>query len=219
MTALPQIGKIALKRRTVLYAGGVAALATVAIAAAGMNIANSQWDADIGELDRVLGNDDAPVTLVEYASFTCGHCARFHADTLPALRERYVDSGVAKLVFRDFPLDGLALRASMLSHCAAPQQYFTLVEVLFATQRQWISAPDPLQALGNIGRQAGIGEADFQACMENDALAEQILRRALAAEERFGISSTPSFVINGETLIGNQPLDRFEAAIDRFAGG
>lgn len=189
------------------------------LAAGGMDIASSQWDANIGELDRVLGDAEAPVTLVEYASFTCGHCARFHAQTLPALKETYVDSGVVRLVFRDFPLDGLALRASMLVHCAAPAQYFTLVEVLFATQEQWVSAPDPLQALGNIGRQAGISEADFQACMANDMLADQILRRAREAEERYGVDSTPSFVINGETLIGNHPFDRFEAAIERFVDG
>ena len=208
-----------MKRRTALYTGGAIALATVLLAAGGMDMASSQWDANIGDLDRVLGDSEAPVTLVEYASFTCGHCARFHAQTLPALKEAYIDTGVARLVFRDFPLDGLALRASMLAHCASPQQYFTLVEVLFATQEQWVSSPNPLQALGNIGRQAGISEADFEACMENDALADQILRRAREAEERYGVDSTPSFVINGETMIGNQPFDRFEAAIERFVDG
>jgi protein-disulfide isomerase len=135
------------------------------------------------------------------------------------LKEEYIDTGAARLVFRDFPLDGLALRASMLAHCAAPEQYYTLVDVLFATQQQWVSSPNPMQALANIGRQAGIGEADFDACMENEQLADRILRRAREAEEQYGVDSTPSFVINGELMIGNQPIERFETAIERFVDG
>jgi protein-disulfide isomerase len=207
------------KRAALLSGGGAIVLAAFILAFGGMDIAVSQWEPNLTELDRVIGEEDAPVTIVEYASFTCGHCARFHTDTLPELKAEYIDDGTARLVFRDFPLDGLALRASMLAHCAAPEQYFTLVDVLFATQQQWVSSPDPLQALANIGRQAGIGEADFQACMEDEALADRILRRAREAEERYGIDSTPSFVINGEPLIGNQPIDRFRSAIDRYAGG
>jgi protein-disulfide isomerase len=207
-------------KRTAFFTGsGAIVLAAIFLAFGGMDIANSQWDANIGDLDQVMGEDEAPVTLIEYASFTCGHCARFHTETLPELKEEYIDTGAARLVFRDFPLDGLALRASMLSHCAAPEQYHTLVDVLFATQQQWVSSPDPMQALANIGRQAGISEQDFEACMENEQLADRILRRAREAEEQYGVESTPSFVINGELMIGNQPIERFEAAIERFVDG
>jgi protein-disulfide isomerase len=207
-------------KRTAFFTGsGAIVLAAIFLAFGGMDIANSQWDANIGDLDQVMGEDEAPVTLIEYASFTCGHCARFHTETLPELKEEYIDTGAARLVFRDFPLDGLALRASMLAHCAAPEQYYTLVDVLFATQQQWVSSPNPMQALANIGRQAGIGEADFEACMENEQLADRILRRAREAEEQYGVESTPSFVINGELMIGNQPIERFETAIERFVDG
>lgn len=209
-----------MSKRTAFFTGsGAIVLAAIFLAFGGMDIANSQWDANIGELDQVMGEDEAPVTLIEFASFTCGHCARFHTETLPELKEEYIDTGAARLVFRDFPLDGLALRASMLAHCAAPEQYYTLVDVLFATQQQWVSSPNPMQALANIGRQAGIGEADFDACMENEQLADRILRRAREAEEQYGVDSTPSFVINGELMIGNQPIERFEAAIERFVDG
>ena len=109
-------------------------------------------------------------------------------------------------------------RALALAH-QTEEAVESLVDVLFATQEQWVSSPNPMQALGNIGRQAGISEADFDACMENAALADQILRRAREAEERYGVDSTPSFVINGETFIGNQPFDRFEAAIERLIDG
>ena len=185
--------------------------ATPQIAAAG------GWDPEITPFDKVLGAQDAPVTVIEYSSFTCGHCAAFHNETLPALKERYIDTGVLRLVFRDFPLDGLALRAGMLARCAPEDQYFSMVQVLFANQRQWATAADPVAALMSIGRLAGLSGETIQACLENEALADQIVALRLQGEQKYDIDATPTFIIGGEKVAGNLPLEDFAEQIELLA--
>ncbi len=175
------------------------------------------WDPQITEFDRVLGSPDAPVTMLEYASFTCGHCASFHLQTLPELQRRYVETGVLRYVFRDFPLDGLALRASLLARCVPEDQYFSMVNVLFSSQQQWATAPDPVQALGQIGRLAGLSEAEFQACMDDRALADRVYQLRQDGERRYQIDSTPTLIVAGAKLTGNQPIDAIAPAIERAA--
>lgn len=170
--------------------------------------------ADITEVDRVLGDPEAPVTLIEYASFTCGHCADFHNQTLPPLKAEYIDTGRVKLVFRDFPLDQWALRAGMMARCAPEAQYFAIVDALFASQRQWISAEDPLRALAQIGRIAGIGPDQFAACMEDEALAQQIVDLRQQGQDRFEVRSTPTFVLDGEVFSGNRDIELFREKFD-----
>ena len=200
-----------LSRRS--FHGGLAAGTALAIGLARPARAQT-WDPNITDFDQVLGQPDAPVTMIEYASFTCGHCATFHADTLPEIRTRYIDNGTVRFVFRDFPLDGLALRAGMLARCVENDRFFTVVDVLFESQRQWATSGDPLEALRRIGQLAGLSEAEFDACMENEALANQIIELRLEAEQRYDVSSTPTFVINGEVVSGAWPIDRFVELIE-----
>jgi protein-disulfide isomerase len=170
--------------------------------------------------DRVLGNPDAPVTIIEYASMTCPHCASFHAGTLPELKKRYVDTGKAKLIFRDFPLDAVALRASMLARCAPAERYYGVLDVLFRSQDGWSRAQDPLQALAQTGRLAGVGQQEFEACMANQDLLNGVVNIRLEGERRFKVESTPTFVIRRgdreERIGGAQPIERFAEAIDRL---
>ena len=174
----------------------------------------ASWDADVGPFDRVLGEPDAPVTIVEYASFTCGHCADFHEETLPALKETYIDTGAVRFVFRDFPLDGLALRAGMLARCGRDDQYFGLVDAIFASQSQWISDAEPLVALQRLASLAGIGSEQFEACMANETLSNSIIELRLEAQERYNIRATPSFVIDGEVHSGHIRFNEFASMID-----
>src|SRR6185312_15839778 len=102
--------------------------------------------------DHVLGKADAPITITEYASLTCPHCAEFDRDTLPKIKKNWIDTGKAKLVYRDFPLDQLALRAAMLARCAPPDRYFAFINTLFQSQDTWARSSDPEQALERIGR-------------------------------------------------------------------
>lgn len=159
--------------------------------------------------DHVLGNADAPVTIFEYASLTCPHCAQFHSGVLPELKAKYIDTGKVKLVFRDFPLDNVAARAAMLAECAGPERYFPLLDVLFQSQAQWATAKDPVAELGKIGRLSGLAEADFKACMENTKLAQDIIAKRQGGEA-VGVSSTPTLIINGRLYAGARPMDELE---------
>ncbi len=168
--------------------------------------------------DMVMGNPDAKVTIVEYASLTCPHCAAFHATSLPALKANYIDKGTVKLVFRDFPLDGLALRAAMLPHCAGPMRYFGLLGTLFARQQQWATTQDPLLALAAIARQAGMGEDEFKACLADKAVEKKVLDSALEAGKGLGVNATPSFFINGTKYSGGLTVEQLKSIVDPLIG-
>ena len=180
--------------------------------------ANSQAALQIRPTDMVIGSPDAKVTIIEYASLTCPHCAAFHANTLPALKERYLDTGKAKLAFRDFPLDGLALRAAMVSHCAGNDRYFGMLGTLFARQMQWATAQDPLLAIAGIARQAGMSEESFKACIADKAVEKTVLDSALEADKSLGVNATPTFFINGQKFSGEMSIEQMAAIIDPLLG-
>jgi protein-disulfide isomerase len=164
--------------------------------------------------DRVMGQDNAPVTIVEYASFTCPHCATFHGTTLAELKKEYIDTGRVKLIFRDFPFDEAALRASMMARCMPPERYFPMVDTLFKTQNNWARDKDNTAALSRMAKLAGMSEADFAACMSNEALLNGIVKMRLDGEKQYGVQSTPSFIIDGKhKLSGVQPLAEFEKIV------
>ncbi len=170
-------------------------------------------DAAMALSDRVLGDPNAPVEIVAYESLTCPHCAAFHAETYDALKERYIDTGKARFVFRDFPLDGTALRASMLARCTAPEQYFGMLEILFRSQQNWARSHDAVGALSQIGRMAGVNDEAFDSCMANEELLDGIVQMRQEGTNA-GVNSTPTFFINGTMYPGNRTIDEFASIID-----
>jgi protein-disulfide isomerase len=164
--------------------------------------------------DMVIGSPDAKVTIIEYASLTCPHCAAFHANTLPALKANYVDKGTVKLVFRDFPLDGLALRAAMLPQCAGQMRYFGLLGTLFARQTQWRDVQDPLLALAALARQAGMSEDEFKSCLADKTVEKKVLDSALEADKTLGVNATPTFFINGTKYSGELTVEQVKSIVD-----
>jgi protein-disulfide isomerase len=163
--------------------------------------------------DRTMGDPSAPATIIEYASLACHHCADFHAKTLPAIKERFIDTGKAKLIFRDYPFDGPAFAAAMVARCAPPPRYFQFVSVLFENQTLWSHSPNPRQALARIAKLGGMTQDDFDACVDNRSLYEGLRQRQIEAEERYGIRSTPTFVVGGTVIVGNRPFEEFEKAL------
>ena len=175
--------------------------------------------ADAGEVlpsDRVLGRPDAPITIIEYASLTCPVCATFHIDTLPTIKKNWIDTGKARLVYRDYPLDGLALRAATLATCMEGDAYFGFLDALFQGQQAWARAADPTLALSQIARLAGMDQKTFESCISNEKEMDRILRQQLKARETFDVERTPSFVINGRKVRGLLEAKQFEASLEEI---
>jgi protein-disulfide isomerase len=213
---------------TWLYALG--AVAAVAIAAGifiwrdgSTGVAGEKTDPNPAELmtqgalpDLSLGKEDAPNTIVEYASMTCPHCAAFHKTVLPELKTKYIDTGQVRLILREFPLDQLAAQASMVARCAGPDRYYPMVGALFETQESWVAeGSEGTQKLLQIAKQAGFTKEKFDQCIADKALFEKILETRTRGHETFGVDSTPSFFVNGKRLTGEQTAAGFEAM---FAG-
>ena len=166
--------------------------------------------------DMTLGAKNAPVTVIEYASMTCPHCARFHLGPFQELKSKYIDTGKVRFIARDFPLNRPALDAAVLAHCAGPERYFAFIETLFNTFDNWTRAADYLSALGQIGQLGGISEGQFQACLGNRNLETRILSSIRDGQENYDIKSTPSFVINGNTYDGSMRYSAFAKTLDQY---
>jgi protein-disulfide isomerase len=178
-------------------------------------------DPDIAELmapgpleDISLGKADAPNTIVEYASMTCPHCAQFHTDVLPELQKKYIDTGQARLILREFPLDGLAVAAFMLARCAGPDRYYPMVSALFETQKTWaVPGADGKEKLLMIAKQAGFSKEKFDQCLADKQLFEKIVEVRTRANEQFGVDSTPQFFVNGKRLAKEHEVKDFDALL------
>lgn len=160
--------------------------------------------------DRVLGKSDAPITIIEYSSLTCPHCAAFHADALPQIKTNWIEEGKAKLIYRHFPLDALALRAAAVANCIEGDRFFAFLDVLYRNQQRWTRSEDPLAALGKLAALAGLGEERFQACVGNEEEMNRILKAAQKGREEFGIEATPTIIVNGKKMQGAQRYEAFE---------
>ena len=164
--------------------------------------------------DMAVGEENAPVTIVEYASMTCPHCANFHTEIYPELKTKYVDTGKVRLIFREFPLDARAYAASMLARCADKQFYFPMIDVLFKQQSVWARAEDPRPPLLQIAKLAGFTQESFEDCLKNQELLDNVNAIRSKAAEEFGVNGTPSFFINGEKYSGNYTVEAMSEAID-----
>ena len=175
-------------------------------------------DAQFGDIavaadDFIIGQASAPVTIIEYASLTCPHCARFHNQVLPGLKKDLIDTGKVRLVYRDFPLDRIALAGSTLARCAGRDRYFAFLDVLYRDQSSWARAQDPVQALSRIARLGGIGNEKFQSCLSDEKLQESILKQRLDGNQKFQVNSTPTLFINGNKYPGVLTLDQIKAIV------
>jgi protein-disulfide isomerase len=168
-----------------------------------------------GPLDDVwMGSPTAPVTIIEYASMTCPHCAHFAVEIFPKFKEKYIDTGKVRYVMREYPLDGLAAAAFMLARCAGPDKYYPMIETLFAEQRKWAGVKEPLPPLLAIAKQAGFTEQSFQACIHDKELLEKIQQVRNRAQEKFKVEATPTFYINGERFSGALTLEEIDKAVE-----
>jgi protein-disulfide isomerase len=169
--------------------------------------------------EQTMGDPDAPVTIIEYASLTCPHCAQFHNEVLPDLKERYIETGRVQLIYRDFPLDERALMAAALAHCAGPDRYFGFLDVLFETQSGWARADDGVGALKKLGKLGGMSDEQMDQCLADEQLANGILQTRLDGQNEHQVSSTPTLVINGEVYPGSRSIDALSEVIEPLLDG
>lgn len=200
-------------RRALLVGASALAFMTFADPPARALAQTKVSDADLapaGPLgDQAMGAENAPVTIIEYASMTCPHCAQFQARTFPKLKERYIDTGKVRFIFREFPLDPLAAGAFMLARCADKDKFFPIIDLLFSTQRDWV-VPNPLQPLLNVAKQAGYTEETFNACLKNQQVLDGIQNVRDRAAKVLNVESTPTFFVNGKRVLGDVSIEDLE---------
>jgi len=165
--------------------------------------------------DVVLGSEKAPVTIIEYASMTCPHCAHFTETTFPELQKRYIDTGKVRFIFREFPLDALAAAGFMLARCAGKDKFMPVVETLFAKQRDWM-VEKPIEPLREIAKQFGFTQKSFDECLANQNVLDGIQNVRDRAAEKLGVNSTPTFFINGKKFTGDQSIETMAKEIDPY---
>jgi len=162
--------------------------------------------------DLVLGKADAPVTIIEYASMTCPHCANFHKTTYPALKAKYIDTGKVRFIFREFPLDELAVAASMLARCVGGEKSIAMIDVLFASQDKW-AVRQPIPILQQIAKQAGMTEKAFDECLKDQKLYDNIMAMRERGSKEYKVESTPTLFVNGKMQKGGASIEELEKLI------
>ncbi len=191
-------------------------------AARAVKVPDPEGEVDMAKLmapgplpEMALGSEDAPVTVIEYASMTCGHCRYFDENTWPELKKAYVDTGKIRFIMREFPLDPRATAAIMLARCSS-DNYFPLVDVLFRRQDEWAGAPQEkaAEALFQTVKIAGFSQESFDACLKDQQLLDNVNATRKRAADDFGVEATPTFFINGKKYPGALPFEEIAAIID-----
>ncbi len=165
--------------------------------------------------DHVLGDPKAPVTLIEYASLTCPHCAHFATQVLPEVKKKWIDTGKVKLIYRDFPLDQTAVKAAQLAECSGKDRYFAVIDMIFSTQGNWAAASDPIAELAKGLRIAGMGDNEVKACLANDKVANEVIADYRGGET-LGVNSTPTLFINGQQYRGTRTVEDLDQTFGKL---
>ena len=173
---------------------------------------------DLLEDDFVIGDESAPITIIEYASLSCSHCADFHTNTLEKLKEEYIDSGKVRFVFRDFPFNYPALLGSMVLRCIPGDVRYDYMNALFQLQTNWVDkeSTKTTQELFKIMQSGGMTKKEFDTCITNVDLENKILQGVIGAQSEFNVQSTPSFLVNGILVEGNKSIKEFRQIINKI---
>ncbi|MBO6755278.1 MAG: DsbA family protein [Roseibium sp.] len=205
-------------RRTFFKATSGLALVSGVFAMPSLSFAQSYNEEELlipGPLgDKTLGADDAPVTIIEYASMTCGHCANFHTRTYPDIKKDYIETGKVRFIMREFPLDPVATAAFMLARCAPEDKYFDIIDIMFDQQRSWAFTDNPYNSLLNFSKQIGFTQESFEQCLTNQGLLDAVNAVRDRGSSEFGVNSTPTFFINGDKHPGALSFDEMAKLID-----
>jgi protein-disulfide isomerase len=213
---------VSLTRRQFLARTSALALVVAAVAAGspylvGEVLAQTPSPADLGKAgplgDVVMGDANAPVTIIEYASMTCSHCATFHNTTYPEMKKKYIDTGKVKYILREFPLDPLAAAGFMLARCSGNDKYYPIVELLFQKQNDWVTQ-NPIPPLLALAKQMGFTQESFESCLKDQKILEGIENVRTHGAEKLGVASTPTFFINGKKVSGTLTIQELDKQLE-----
>jgi len=173
---------------------------------------------DVKLADHVLGPDKAPLTIIEYASFSCSHCGTFYKEILPELEKKYIETGKVRFIYRDFPMNRYDLKAAALAHCMPSEQFYPFVKTLFNNAGTWLANPKPEAVLLQYAALGGLSNEKAQACMDDEKMLDAFVERRAKAIKKYDINATPTFIFNDseDKIIGAVPIDTFTAAIDKI---
>jgi protein-disulfide isomerase len=201
-------------RRTLMLSAAAASLLAVSPA-----MAEDPKKVDLTDLmtppeegDMIEGKDTAKVTVIEYASASCPHCAAFYNDVYLKLKTDYIDTGKVRFIFREFPHNDQAMAAFMVARCSPKEKYFPLIDIYFKTQQKWV--PDAYNQLKDIAKQTGMSEADFEACLKNEKVAKAIWAVRDKADKSYGVTGIPTLFVNGKAFDGERTYDAMKAVLD-----
>ncbi len=165
--------------------------------------------------EKSIGSADAPVTMIEYSSLTCPHCAAFHKDVLPSIKRDFIDTGKVRMVFWDFPLGNLAMAAAMIARCSGQKNYVPMIGALFESQGSWARSDTPFDAIAGIARLSGMSVDDVENCLDDEKLLKALQGKAKEASEMLGVDSTPTFFVEGVKVPGNLPYEDFKDILNK----
>ena len=161
-----------------------------------------------------MGNESAPIKMIEFASLTCGHCAKFHNEVFPKIKKDYIDSGKIFFTYQDFPLDKFALKASVIARCSGKDKYFSFLKVLYKKQKDWTRSQDPFKSLLKIAKLGGLKNDEIKVCVSNKSIEDGILKKRLNSTKKFEIKATPTIYINGKKYDGDLTFEAIKLKLD-----
>ena len=164
--------------------------------------------------EKSLGTPDAPIKMIEFASLTCGHCARFHNEVMPTIKEKYINNGKIFFTYKDFPLDKFALKASIISRCSGNRNYFSFLDVFYKKQSSWTRSQDPFKSLLKIAKIGGLKDEEIKVCVGNKSIEDGLLKDRLQSSKKYDITATPTIYLNGKKYTGDLTLEALELKIN-----
>ena len=164
--------------------------------------------------DKKIGKESARIKMVEFASLTCGHCARFHNEVFPKLKTEFIDSGKILFTYKDFPLDKFALKASVIARCSGNDKFFSFLKVLYSKQKDWTRTQDPFKSLLKIAKLGGLKNDEIKVCVGNKSIEDGLLKQRLNSSKKYDIKATPTIYFNGEKYNGDLTYEALKLKID-----
>ncbi len=164
--------------------------------------------------EKKIGNESAKIEMIEFASLTCGHCAKFHNEVFPKIKEEFIDKGIVNFTYKDFPLDKFALKASVIARCSGNDRFFSFLKVLYNKQKDWTRTQDPFKSLLKIAKLGGLKNDEIKVCVGNKSIEDGILKQRLSSSKKFDITATPTIYFNGQKYDGDLSFEALKLKID-----